>query len=151
MRIPGPSHRRGPRFRADRRADRRAIGALSALALVLAGVAGAATVAGLPNCPLGSGDKSGTNWLRTYTTACDTLRAMAADCRLCHVTVAELNPYGLDLFDVGNQPLLVADLDSDGDGRSNGQEIAECTPPGTFDVPLADGGVTWGALKSRWR
>ncbi|MBU2500456.1 hypothetical protein KJ682_03905 [bacterium] len=95
--------------------------------------------------------KSGANWLRHYTTACDSLRADARECRLCHTTIEQLNPYGLDLAEVGNLPWLIEDLDSDGDGRSNGLEISECTRPGVFDPVLSGQAEGWGDLKVRWR
>ena len=96
-------------------------------------------------------EKSGSNWLRWYTDACDTLRTAAQDCSLCHVTIQQLNPYGEDLFLVDNEPWRIEDLDSDGDGVSNGEEVANCTGPGWFDPPLAAPVETWGALKLRWR
>ncbi len=111
-------------------------------ALLLAVLAAAA-----PSC---SADKSGMNWVRHYTDACPELVAAANDCTLCHVTTEELNPYGRDLATVGNLPWLVEHLDSDGDGRTNGQEIGDCTRPGDrASVPAEP--ERWSTIKARWR
>ncbi|MBD3222305.1 hypothetical protein GF314_13790, partial [bacterium] len=96
---------------------------LPILTLVVALAASTSEVAVAEGCA----GKSNTNWLRHYADACTPLRVAAKDCSLCHITVDDLNPYGDDLADVGNLPWLVEDLDSDGDGRTNGDEIVDCT------------------------
>lgn len=117
--------------------------------LVVALLAAAPVSAFSEACPATPG-KSGVNWVRHYVDACDDLVAAAGDCSLCHVTVDELNPYGRDLAPVGNLPWLIEDLDSDGDGRTNGDEIADCTRPGDrSSVPAR--AWRWGMLKARWR
>ena len=93
--------------------------------------------------------KSGTNWLRHYTEACDSLRTAAQDCSLCHVSVAELNPYGADLAAVGNLPWLIESLDSDGDGRTNLEEIDDCTRPGD-PTSVGTSPRSWSVLKAFW-
>lgn len=125
--------------------------ALPILVLLLASTAVAWPILDHGASSVPSGDKSGTNWLKWYTEACDTLLTAAQDCSLCHVTVEQLNPYGEDLFLVDNEPWRIEDLDSDGDGIPNGEEVANCTGPGWFDPPLAAPVETWGALKLRWR
>ncbi len=115
---------------------------LLALALTTVG----AVLAIEPSCPA----KSNTNWLRHYPEACEPLRAAAQDCTLCHDTITDLNPYGLDLADVANQPWLIEHLDSDEDGRTNLEEIEDCTLPGDpTSVPATS--TTWSRLKAPWR
>ncbi len=119
---------------------------LIVLCLLMATAGAGVLLAREAACPA----KSGTNWLRHYTEACDVLRTAAQDCTLCHDSVTELNAYGVDLAAVGNLPWLVEDLDSDGDGRTNLEEIGDCTLPGDAkSVPLAP--TTLSALRFRWR
>ena len=112
----------------------------------LAFAAAATTASADPTCA----DKSGVNFLRHYPDACPDLVAAANDCTLCHVSFEGLNSYGLALDAVGNLPSLVEHLDSDDDGRTNGQEVADCTLPGDpGSVPAET--VAWSMLKARWR
>lgn len=95
------------------------------------------------------------DWLIYYPNACETLTDAlleANDCVLCHNPGADtLNAYGFDLSVVGGNFLTAEGFDSDGDGRTSGQEILlDCTLPGDFgSVPVHDS--TWSAVKALFR
>ncbi len=91
-----------------------------------------------------------TAWRTRYTTACTTLRSAASSCVLCHTSVPDLNAYG-DLLASNSRNYAAAEAaDSDGDGRTNGQEILQdCTLPGDLTSPTET--YVWGALKSIYR
>lgn len=87
------------------------------------------------------------SWLSTYPDACQFLKDAANGCSLCHTAVPDLNPYGEAL--VGRRTSMhdVDGVDSDGDTRTNLQEILSCTLPGDrSSVP--SGAATWGAIKA---
>jgi len=59
-------------------------------------------------------------------------------CSLCHTSVPARNPYGLAYGSADHSFASVESLDSDGDGVSNGDEIAALTWPGkASDYPGA--------------
>jgi len=92
-----------------------------------------------------------TAWKAAYPNACTTLRNAATSCILCHTNnMPDVNAYG-DLLVSNNRNYLgAASADSDGDGRTNGQEINEdCTLPGDLTSPTAE--WTWGTLKATYR
>jgi hypothetical protein len=69
---------------------------------------------------------------------------------LCHAGVPSLNAYGSDL--AGTNPLAIENLDSDGDSKTNGQEInTDCTLPGDASSVLPVEDLTWGAIKVLFR
>jgi hypothetical protein len=76
-------------------------------------------------------------WQLDYAdVACSMLLEAAADCSLCHTSVPEVNPYGQEIADAGFGWFVVEPLDSDGDGRTNGEEIyIDCTLPGDAISP----------------
>ena len=86
-------------------------------------------------------------WRANYPDACATLYSLAQNCTLCHGGGFSLNPYGSDLAANGVNFALVGLLDSDGDGRTNDQEInLDCTRPADEASPTTSS--TWGNLKS---
>lgn len=92
------------------------------------------------------------DWRDQYPDACATLTAASQDCSLCHIEGGfDLNPYGLDLADASNNFLNIEGDDSDGDGRTNGQEInLDCTLPGdAASVPART--AQWGIIKALYR
>lgn len=94
------------------------------------------------------------NWKTRYTTACATLRTTADQCLICHTTsnadIDNLNGYGLLLQSNGRNFAAAESADSDGDGRTNVQEIlTDCTNPGDATSPTDE--ATWGTLKSIYR
>jgi hypothetical protein len=90
-------------------------------------------------------------WLAAYPDVCQDLVDAANDCSLCH-TAEGVNPYGADLA-AGDplDPVAIEDLDSDDDGRTNGEEINEdCTLPGDpGSVP--NDVVSWTQIKALFR
>ncbi|MFO7652846.1 MAG: hypothetical protein R6X25_03385 [Candidatus Krumholzibacteriia bacterium] len=93
----------------------------------------------------------GDEWKLYYPEACALLDAAADDCTLCHGAGVSLNPYGTALQGVGNNDFeAVENLDSDFDGRTNGEEILQdCTLPGDTTSP-ADL-QTWTHVKALFR
>lgn len=93
------------------------------------------------------------SWNTYYNaTACATVKAAANACTLCHTpsNPYTMNPYGDLLIDNNRNYAAAAAVDSDGDGRTNGQEITQdCTYPGDIASPAAS--PTWGALKATYR
>lgn len=86
-------------------------------------------------------------WRANYPAACATLYSLAQNCTLCHGGGFSLNPYGQDLQANDVNFALVGLLDSDGDGRTNDQEINEdCTRPADEASPTAPS--TWSSLKA---
>lgn len=94
----------------------------------------------------------GRDWRDQYPDVCSTLTTASQDCSLCHIEGGfDLNPYGSDLANANNNFLAVEALDSDGDGRTNGQEISQdCTLPGdAASVPVRT--ATWSSIKALFR
>lgn len=100
-------------------------------------------------------DSIAVDWRSQYPDACKTLQDAtleANDCVLCHHPGGNnLNPYGSDLAMVGVNFVVVEGFDSDGDERTNGQEILlDCTLPGDVtSVPVKV--ETWSAIKALFR
>ena len=99
------------------------------------------------------------DWQSYYNT-CEDLNT--ASCTACHQNGFDYNPYGSALktrMDGGmsNTEAFVdsEDVDSDGDGFTNGQEIVvDCTLPGdasSFGGPVASDGKTWDRIKALYR
>lgn len=51
-------------------------------------------------------------------------------CKVCHTTVPQLNPYGMDAQKAKLDFKSIESIDSDGDTFSNGDEIKASTNPG---------------------
>lgn len=96
-----------------------------------------------------------TAWKNRYTTSCTTLRNAADSCLLCHTSssnpdVDNLNGYGQLLADNNRNYAAAESQDSDGDGRTNGQEIlTDCTFPG--DLASDNEPWMWGTIKALYR
>lgn len=90
-------------------------------------------------------------WQMDYAeTACDMVLAAAADCSLCHTTVPAVNPYGQDIADNGFGWFGIEPVDSDGDGRTNREEIMDdCSLPGDATSPT--GTTTWSRIRALYR
>jgi hypothetical protein len=90
------------------------------------------------------------NWLNAYPDACSTLVNAANNCTLCHTSPPTRNSYGADLR--GTTPQAIEGMDSDGDGRTNGQEILlDCKLPGDAASVLPADDQTWGTIKVLFR
>lgn len=93
------------------------------------------------------------DWRAYYPDACPELQdasTNAQSCILCHSGGFNLNPYGQDLADNDNNFALVGALDSDGDGRTNDEEILiDCTLPGDMTSPVDQD--SWGSIKVLFR
>ena len=78
---------------------------------------------------------------------CTMVLDAASNCVLCHTAVPELNPYGQDIFDFGFGWFGLEPEDSDGDGRSNGDEIRiDCSLPG--DPVSPNKTTSWSRIKA---
>ena len=111
-----------------------------ALCLLAAGATGARATNSIRN-----------NWNTYYPTACQTLKNAANACTLCHDAGANaFNAYGDALIAANRSISAVDGADSDGDGRTNHQEIVtDCTFPGDLASPAAQ--PVWGTLKATYR
>lgn len=91
------------------------------------------------------------DWLDFYADVCPDLAAAANDCSLCHLPSMDRNPYGSAVADANQDFLAIGGDDSDGDGRTNGQEInQDCTMPGDAgSVPVSV--TTWSHIKALFR
>lgn len=91
------------------------------------------------------------NWTSYYPTACQTLKNAANACTLCHDAGGNIfNSYGDALIAANRSVSAVDGQDSDGDGRTNHQEIAQdCSFPGSLASPTDE--PTWGTLKAIYR
>jgi hypothetical protein len=87
-------------------------------------------------------------WVEIYfESTCPELLAAVADCSLCHTSIPSLNPYGSDMQANNNDPAAIGGDDSDGDGRTNDEEITEdCTLPG--DATSAARPLSWSLIKT---
>ena len=93
------------------------------------------------------------NFRNTYPGACQEIldaTTSGQNCSLCHGGGFSLNDYGSDLADANRNFAAIENMDSDGDGRTNLQEITnDCTMPGDMSSPAeAD---TWGTIKALFR
>jgi len=78
---------------------------------------------------------------------CLTVLEAASNCFLCHSEGSDLNPYGQDILDFGFGWFGLEPEDSDGDGRSNGDEIRiDCTLPG--DATSPNESTSWSHVKA---
>lgn len=95
----------------------------------------------------------GTSWLNTYPEACQELQDAASsefNCIICHGSGFSLNPYGDDFNENGRDYAAIESFDSDGDGRTNAQEILEdCSLPGDAVSPVDLD--SWGHIKALFR
>jgi len=79
--------------------------------------------------------------------ACSIILEAAANCFLCHTAFPAMNPYGQDIVDFGFGWFALDGVDSDGDGRLNGDEIYDdCTLPGDAASPTEM--TTWSRVKA---
>jgi hypothetical protein len=92
------------------------------------------------------------DWRDQYPDVCPTLTTASQACTLCHMDGSnDLNPYGDDVKAASYDFLSIEGTDSDGDGRTNGQEInLDCTLPGDASSVPADE-VQWGQIKALFR
>ena len=89
-------------------------------------------------------------WNNDYPDVCSALSDLS--CSICHTEAPALNPYGQDI--AGTDGPSIENLDSDGDGYTNGQEIlVDCTDPAdATDHGTVPGTATaWGAVKTLFR
>ena len=95
----------------------------------------------------------GSDWRDNYPEACQTLQDATrntTNCILCHTAGFGLNSYASDLKDADMVFAAIEDIDSDGDGRTNGEEILnDCTLPGDAVSPAETD--TWGSIKVLFR
>jgi hypothetical protein len=95
----------------------------------------------------------GGNWRNNYPDACQELQdatTNAMGCVLCHTPGDGFNPYGQDLKDANRNFAAIESVDSDGDGRTNGEEILiDCTLPGDSISPLEVN--SFGSIKVLFR
>jgi len=91
------------------------------------------------------------NWLSTYPDICSELQTLADDCLICHTnppSYSELNPYALDYLANGEDWSNIESMDSDGDSRTNIEEILiDCTNPGD-EVSTGNNDETWAMIKA---
>ena len=87
-------------------------------------------------------------WIAAYSdTTCEDLLIAVNECSFCHNSGITLNPYGDDLANNWADPTTIEDLDSDGDGRTNGEEILlDCSLPGDAVSPIEV--ETWSTIKT---
>lgn len=86
-------------------------------------------------------------WRANYPAACTDLYQLAQSCTLCHGSGFSLNAYADDLAANGMDYDVVGLLDSDGDSRTNDEEInLDCTEPADAASPVE--AATWGNLKA---
>ena len=95
----------------------------------------------------------GSDWRAYYSDTCPELQAAttnATGCVLCHINGFNLNSYGDDVANANNDFASIEGDDSDGDGRTNGEEILiDCTLPGDAASPVDPS--TWGNIKVLFR
>ncbi len=95
----------------------------------------------------------GRDWRDQYPDACQELQdatTQAQDCRLCHTQEFNFNPYGKDLKENNNDFVAIENMDSDNDGRTNGEEInTDCTLPDDAISPAEQN--SWGNIKALFR
>ena len=97
----------------------------------------------------------GADWRDNYPDACQELQDATTNqqnCILCHFSGSKnpRNPYGEDLANANFDFTAIESLDSDGDGRTNAEEInIDCTLPGDSVSPVDSG--SWGSVKVLFR
>jgi hypothetical protein len=87
-------------------------------------------------------------WKALYPGACTELTAAADNCTLCHTWPSVVyNAYGQAYRDNGKNWVAIENMDSDGDGRTNIQEInQDCSFPGDITSPNETN--SWAAIKA---
>jgi hypothetical protein len=100
-------------------------------------------------------------WFNTYPEACGFLVAAANECSLCHTLLPNGDPtalfkhnnrYGMAIAANGYDIKATEPIDSDLDGRTNGQEIKhDCTLPADPRSVVPVSSTTWSVLKARFR
>ena len=101
------------RMRIDRTATSLAVAALLAVMVAFAGDAHAVS-----------------RYLTDFNSTYGTTGTALDTCNVCHTSVPSRNSYGADFAANGHSFTAIADLDSDGDGATNGAEITARTFPG---------------------
>lgn len=95
----------------------------------------------------------GSAWRAFYPDSCQELQDATTNgqnCVLCHSSGFGLNGYGQDVKDADNDFGSIEGDDSDGDGRTNGEEINDdCTLPGDQASPVDLD--SWGSVKVLFR
>ncbi len=93
------------------------------------------------------------DWRDYYPDSCQDLQdstTMAQSCIICHSSGFGLNPYGNDYKENNQSFAAIESMDSDGDGRTNGEEInLDCTMPGDAIAPIDQN--SWGNIKVLFR
>ncbi|MEN8006817.1 MAG: hypothetical protein ABFS42_07350 [Candidatus Krumholzibacteriota bacterium] len=93
------------------------------------------------------------DWRNFYPNSCQTLQDATTNgqsCILCHTAGFGLNPYAQDLLNADLNFAAIESLDSDGDGRTNGEEInVDCSLPGDPVSPVDND--SWGGIKVLFR
>ena len=100
-------------MRIDRTATSLAAAALLAVVLAFAGDAHAVS-----------------RYLTDFNSTYGTTGTALDTCTVCHTSVPSRNSYGADFAANGHSFTAIANLDSDGDGATNGAEITARTFPG---------------------
>jgi hypothetical protein len=102
----------------------------------------------LPNPSVQANEGISEIWQLDYADfACSMILEAAANCSLCHTTPPGTNPYGQDIAENGFGWFVIEPLDSDGDGRTNGEEIYnDCTLPGDEVSPVEAN--SWSHIKA---
>lgn len=87
-------------------------------------------------------------WQMDYgESACPMLLAAAQDCTLCHTSIPAVNSYGQEIVNFGFGWFVIEGLDSDGDGRTSGEEIySDCSLPGDIASPAESS--SWSRIKA---
>jgi hypothetical protein len=108
---------------------------------------------GITATPAMAYNSYGDNWRDYYPDSCQELQDATTnpmDCIMCHGAGFSLNPYGQDFKEADRDFAAIESFDSDGDGRTNGEEILiDCTLPGDAISP-ADLNI-WGNIKALYR
>jgi len=93
------------------------------------------------------------DWRDQYPDSCQDLQdatTNAQNCNLCHLGGFGFNLYGQDLKDNNVDFVAIENMDSDGDGRTNGEEInIDCSLPGDAISPIDQN--SWGNIKALFR
>jgi hypothetical protein len=97
----------------------------------------------------------GSDWRTQYPDVCQELLDSTTNqqnCILCHLSGSKdpQNAYGQAFKDANYNFAIIEDLDSDGDGRTNGEEILiDCSLPGDAVSPVDQD--SWGGIKVLFR
>lgn len=95
----------------------------------------------------------GSAWRAFYPDTCQELQDATTngqDCILCHTASLGFNDYGQAVKDANDDFGSIENDDSDGDGRTNGEEILiDCSLPGDAASPVDLD--SWGSVKVLFR